>query len=224
MPNAPTRKLATLVAAAACLAGSALAANAAPGAKPHARACLPALWTNPPHTATTNFGFAAPQLSLLAANLASVGRGKVLEARLTVGNLTESVPPGATAEDWYLTWLYKGTTYFASSQLSAVPGSTPSFADGSLVKVGTSTEYQQVNTDTGTFLPGPNGVVVINVPLANVGHPASGAVLASPAGATFTELGTPPNPTGKGVGSLQSVDSGGPGRNYTVGTTSGTCK
>ncbi|MHB8452314.1 MAG: hypothetical protein ACYDAQ_17970, partial [Mycobacteriales bacterium] len=32
MPNAPTRKLATLVAAAACLAGSALAANAAPGA------------------------------------------------------------------------------------------------------------------------------------------------------------------------------------------------
>lgn len=217
------RKLATLTAAAACLAGSALAAGAAP-ARPPAPGCLPALWTNPAHTSSTNFGFAAPQLSLLAGNLATVERGSALEARLTVGNLTESVPPGATAEDWYLTWLYKGTTYFAAAQLGAIPGSTPTFADGTVVKVGSSTEYHQVDVDTGTFRTGPNGTVIIDVPLANVGHPAPGTMLTYPAGATFTEEGVPPNPTGVGAASLQAVDTGGPSRNYVVGTTSGTCK
>jgi hypothetical protein len=181
-----------------------------------------ALWLSGAHTSSDTFGNSDPQLTLLEGNMAPSSDGKSLVVKLTVENLSQTVPTGATAEDWYMTWTYKGTVYFGQAQLSAIPGSAPVFSDGTVTNVGSSQQFQTANTDTGTFVTGKDGVVQIVVPLAHVGGPPSGAVLTQPTGETDIEIGIPPNPTGLGAASLQHVDTGGPQNNYTVGTTSGT--
>jgi len=149
--------------------------------------------------------------------MATSADGKTLIVKLTVQNLTDSVPAGATGADWYMTWTYGGTEYFAQAQIGPVPTVPPAFDDGTVDKVGTSSQYKTANTDTGKFTTGHDGVVEIDVPLANVGGPPAGATLSQPAGITFIEIGVPPNPTGQSAGSLQQVDTGGPTNNYTVG-------
>ena len=178
-----------------------------------------ALWFNTSTQAATDaFGNSDPQLTLLEGDMATSSDGKTLQVKLTVQNLTDSVPPGATGADWYMTWTYGGKVYFAQAQIGPVPGVAPTFSDGTVNKVGNSSQYQRVNTDTGKFTTGKNGVVEIDVPLANTGSPAAGAVLSQPAGATYIEVGVPPNPTGEGAASLQPVNTGGPGSDYTVGS------
>jgi hypothetical protein len=73
-------------------------------------------------------------------------------------------------------------------------------------------------TDRQSRTAGANGVVQVVVPLANIGDPALKSVLSQPTGATYTEKGVPPNPSGEGAASLQAVDSGGPTKNYKVGS------
>lgn len=174
-----------------------------------------ALWLNPAHTASDTLGNQDPQLTLLEGDMAT-GTNGTLVVKLTVENLSDTVPPGATGADWYMTWTYNGTEYFAQAQIGPVPGIAPTFDDGTVQKVGTSSQYQAANTDTGSFKLGPDGVIEIDVPLAHIGSPA-GVALVQPAGATYIEVGVPPNPTGAGVASLQGVDTGGPLNNYTVG-------
>lgn len=176
-----------------------------------------ALWTKGAHTATDTFGNQDPQLTLFEGDMAT-GSSGTLVVKLTVEDLSESVPPGATGADWYMTWTYKGTVYFAQAQLGPVPGIAPTFDDGTVQKVGTSSQYQTAHTDTGSFKVGKDGVVEIDVPLANVGSPATGDTLLQPAGATYIEIGVPPNPAGAGAASLQGVDTGGPGINYNIGS------
>ena len=170
------------------------------------------LWVNPPHTATDLLGNSDPQLSLLQGGMALSSDGKTLRALLTVTNLQETVPTGAGAAEWYAIWGYGGTTYFANAELSAVPGSTPTFADGTITQTGSSKQFNNANTtDTGSFTLGPNGIVEIDVPLANVGKPPLGANLGNPAGQTNILVGA------AGTGSLPTVDTGGPKCDYTLG-------
>jgi pseudomonalisin len=186
-------------------------------APPHLRCGV--LWKNAPHTATDTLGNSDPQLSLVQGSMHLASGGDNLVVDLDVTNLSETVPTGATAEDWYMTWTDGGTTYFAQAQLGATPGATPTFSDGTIVLTGTDHEYQVAHTDTGSFTAGADGTVEIDVPLANIGSPAPASVLSQPSGSTFTEEGVPPNPSGESAASLQAVDSGGPTDNYTVGST-----
>ena len=177
------------------------------------------LWQNPSHTATGGLqGNPQPQLTLDAGTMGvnQAGTPPVLEVTIQVQNLSTHVPTGASAEDWYGTWTYGSTEYFAYAQLSAAPGASVTYGDGTASKTGTTTNYAPAHTDTGSFNQGANGTVVVNVPLTNVGSPPLGAVLLHPAAVTFTEEGTPPNPA-TSAASLQQVDSGGPDLNYTVG-------
>jgi pseudomonalisin len=192
-----------------------------PAPPPPSTGSCNALWINQAHTATDLFGNSDPQLTLLEGNMAP-GPNGTLAVTLTVENLSDSVPPGATGADWYMTWTYGGTEYFAQAQIGPVPTLAPTFDDGTVQKVGTSSQYNAAHTDTGKFVTGKDGTIEIDVPLANIGNPASGAVLNQPAGVTYIEVGVPPNPTGAGVASLQQVDTGGPTNNYDVGTTTGT--
>ncbi|MDA8039866.1 MAG: S53 family serine peptidase [Actinomycetota bacterium] len=185
---------------------------------PKPPAC-PLLWANPPHTATDVLGNSDPQLSLLNGAMFADKKTNTLRVELTVTNLSETVPTGATAEDWYMTWKYGKTMYFAQAQLGTLPGSAPTFDDGTIVLTGTSHQYSEAHTDSGAFKPGKDGSITINVPFANVGGISWNQVLGSPAGATFTEEGIPPNPSGQSAASLQAVDSGGPTNSYTVGST-----
>jgi hypothetical protein len=96
-----------------------------------------------------------------------------------------------------------------------MPGSTPVFHDGTVSKTGNSSNFNNsTNTnDSGQLEPGPNGVVEIDIPLANVGAPPAGAVLSNPAGETWLLIGS----TVSG-GLLEKVDSGGPTCQETLGT------
>jgi hypothetical protein len=182
-----------------------------------------ALWLNPLHIATDTFGNSDPQLTLLEGNMAPNPDGKSLVVTLTVANLSDTVPTGATGEAWYMTWTFGGTTYFAQAELGAIPSSKPTFADGTITKTGNNNTFQDNHVDTGRFVTGKDGLIVINVPLANVGNPArTGALLNQPTGDTFIEIGVPPNPTGQSAAELEQVDTGGPQKNYTTGTTTGT--
>ena len=172
------------------------------------------LWVNPPHTATDTFGNSDPQLSLLdgAASLSS--DGNTLRSFLTVNNLTQTVPIGAGADEWYATWTFNGTEYFVNAELAAGPGSAPTFRDGTITKTGNTSNFNTSHTtDTGHLTTGTNGVIEIDVPLANVGAPPIGALLSNPAGETWILVGTAP--TG---GLLEKVDSGGPTCQEKLGT------
>ncbi len=177
------------------------------------------LWQNAPHTATDLLGNSDPQLSLLQGSMHLAASGTSVVIDLKVTNLSDTVPTGASGEDWYMTWTSGGTTYFAQAQLGATPGATPTFSDGTVVLTGSEHEYQAANTDTGAFTSGADGTVEIDVPLANVGGPAPGSVLAQPAGSTFTEEGVSPNSSGQSPAALETVDSGGPTNSYTLGST-----
>ena len=172
------------------------------------------LWQNPPHTATDTLGNSDPQLSLVEGAMSVTQEGSSLRVLLTNTDLTETVPAGAEADEWYGVWSYGGTEWFGNAELTAVPGATPTFHDGTVTKTGNTSSYNpSSNTDdTGHLTLGNDGVVEIDVPMANVGSPTTGAVLTDPAGETDIEVGAP----GAG-GLLEKVDSGGPTCNYTVG-------
>jgi pseudomonalisin len=170
------------------------------------------LWNNPPHTATDLLGNSDPQLSLIRGAMSVSGNGQDLRVLLSVTDLSDTVPTGSQADEWYGLWSYGGTEYFANAELSAVPDSTPTFSDGTVVKTGNETEYEPVNTDdTGLLTLGKNGVVEIDVPFSHVGSPPKSSILKSPAGSTFIAIGVPDEEA-----ALESVDSGGPTCNYVV--------
>ncbi|HET9691849.1 MAG TPA: S53 family peptidase [Acidimicrobiales bacterium] len=188
-------------------------------------------------TASGNKG-ANPQLDLLQGDLHTVqldanhkpvtsGGTDYLEATLTLKDLSTAPPSangaplyGVTANQYYLLWTVGSTTYFASAQVDPTVSATgtPSvtYGNGTLTKVGTSTQYTNAagTGDFGDFNPGPDGTIDIYVPLsaANVGATTTGTALASPYGTTFVEIGNP-----NVGGSLQQVDTGGPGYDYTLG-------
>ena len=140
---------------------------------------------------------------------------------MTVTNLTETVPTGASAAEWYFLWTYTSggtkTTYFANAELQVTPGSVPTFSDGTVTLTGNSHSYNKSSNtnDTGHFTLGKYGVVEIDVPLANIGNPPTGAVLAGPTGETDILIGV------IGSGLLEKVDTGGPTCDYKVGSNPG---
>ncbi|HZS13262.1 MAG TPA: S53 family peptidase [Candidatus Dormibacteraeota bacterium] len=174
------------------------------------------LWTNGNHVSSDLLGNSDPQLSLLQGGMSLSADGQTLVVKLTVNDLTETVPPGAAADEWYMLWTYAGTTYFANAELTdvaATAGTGPTFNDGNVSVTGSTHTYNPVHTDTGSFTTGPNGVVEIDVPVANVGGPTLGKVLQAPSGETDIEVGAP------GVGGLLGkVDVGGPACNELLGT------
>ncbi len=185
-----------------------------------AGSCSNGLWDNPAHTSTDLLGNSDPQLSLIHGAFSFSADGKTLRTLMTVTNLTENVPTGASAAEWYFLWSYGSgkskTTYFANAELQVTPGSVPTFDDGTVAVTGTSHSYNKVHTgDTGHFSDGKNGTVEIDVPLANVGSPSPGAILAAPAGETDILIGV------IGSGLLEKVDTGGPACDYKIGATPG---
>ncbi len=182
--------------------------------------CANGLWNNPPHTSNDLIGNSDPQLSLLHGAFSVSADGKTLRTLMNVTDLTETVPMGSSAAEWYFLWTYSSgstkTTYFANAELQVTPGSVPSYDDGTVSVTGTSHSYNKVNTnDIGHFTTGTNGVVEIDVPLANVGNPPTDAVLNGPTGETDILIGA------IGHGLLERVDTGGPTCDYKVGSNPG---
>ncbi|GAC1476879.1 MAG: hypothetical protein NVS1B12_11160 [Acidimicrobiales bacterium] len=167
--------------------------------------CIAGGWTNPPHTATDVLGNADPQLSLAAGNMTVSRDGRTLDVTLTLEDLTPTVPRGATGAAWYATWVWKGVTYFAATELG-VDGSL-AYSDGTFA----NHQYSSAHADTGAFRPGSSGTITVHVPFTHVGSPGRGSTLSQPAAETFTEEGVPPTAAGGGPSDLAKVDTGGPG-------------
>jgi len=94
-------------------------------------------------------------------------------------------------------------------ELAVEPGGVVNAYDGQVVHVSLQTRFQQLHVDKGIITLGPNGTVEVDVPVANVGSPALGQTLEKPSATAYVRVGI-------AVGSLQTVDSGGPAANYVV--------
>lgn len=181
-----------------------------PTASPTTNPCSPTLFTDvagddayigDPAGSGSN-----PQLDLLSGAMTVVGSNLV--TTLTIKSLTKAPATAAgAANDYYMLWTYNGTQYFSTAEVDTTTGDV-TYGDGTV----SGTTFTNANTDTGAFNMGNNGTVVVTVPLANIGSPASGALLQAPAGQTRVLVGT----TATG-GFIEQADSGGPQYDFQIG-------
>lgn len=126
---------------------------------------------------------ANPQLDILNGQMCLSPDGQTLRTIITVSNLNTTIPSGGVANDYNFVWQFNGTEYF--TQLEVEQDGTVLAFDGQAVHASIETRFQQLHQDTGTITPGPNGTVEVDVPLANIGSPASGSILATPSAESY---------------------------------------
>jgi subtilase family serine protease len=153
---------------------------------------------------------AQPQLDILSAKMLLSSDRQTLRTIITVRNLSTTIPTGGVENDYNLVWsAADGSQLF--TQLSVEPNGSVQAYDGELVHVALESRYQQLHVDTGVLTPGANGTVEVDVPLANIGSPATAAVLHQPAAASYVREGAVAGP-------LEPVDSAGPSSDYVLGS------
>lgn len=178
--------------------------------------CVP-LFTDPSgddsYLAGSNPG-GNPQLDVLSGNISLSSDGKTLRTLMTVQNLSTTGasavpggPPTGGANEYYFLWSYNGTTYFANAEVDTASGAV-TYNDGTV----SGNQYSNKHTDTGKLTRGANGVVEVDVPVANVGAPPVGASLTGPGAQTKVLEGST-----KSGGLIEVADSGGPKYDYTMG-------
>ncbi len=124
-----------------------------------------------------------PQLDIISGQIKLSLDGTTLRTIITVRNLSTVIPTGGVENDYNFTWTHNGTTYF--TQLAVEPTGVINAYDGQLLKLSLENRYQQFHVDTAVFVPGTNGIVEVDVPLANVGSPAIGQTLFFPSAASY---------------------------------------
>jgi hypothetical protein len=152
----------------------------------------PATFTDPSGDAVS-LPQSAPQLDILHGDVALSSDGTKVRAALTVSNLSTSVPTGWTGEDWIMYWTqpadgvapppsYTHDYYAVGVSVDALGNIT--YTDGTIAFDDSGDyQYTPVNTVTGSFTPGQNGVVEVDAPLRDVGL-ASGTQMGTVGGAT----------------------------------------
>jgi pseudomonalisin len=153
----------------------------------------PATFTDPAGDAAS-LPQSAPQLDILHGDVALSSDGTKIRAALTVNNLTTTVPTGFTAEDWIVYWTQPATgiapppsytkDYYAVEVTVDLTGAV-TYTDGNIA-FDDSGNYQYTSTNTigGRFVPGQNGIVEADAPVADVGQLVSGSQLGTVGGAT----------------------------------------
>ncbi|HSX22451.1 MAG TPA: S53 family peptidase [Gaiellaceae bacterium] len=150
---------------------------------------------------------ANPQLDIVSGQMCLTPDGKTLRTILTINNLTTTVPTGGGENVFNFVWSFNGTQYF--TQLAIEQNGTVLAYDGQAVHASLETRFQQLHVDTGVITLGPNGTVEVDVPLANVGNPASGSVLPRPSAQSYVREGVL-------AGSLEPADSAGPSADFLI--------
>ncbi len=147
----------------------------------------------------------SPQLDILSGVMALTPDGQTLRTILTISNLSTVVPTGGAENDYNFVWTFNGVQYF--TQLAVKPGGVVSAYDGQVLHVSLETRYQQLHVDQGSITLGPNGTVEVDVPLANIGSPATGQVLLRPSAQSYVREGFLAGP-------LEPIDSAGPNADF----------
>lgn len=143
--------------------------------------------------------------------------GKQLTTQMTIKNLDMSIPMNGTSVNWYFLWTSGGTQYFSRAQVQVTASSTPAYSFGTVNP--TTGAFTSVGSTTGAFNAGPNGTVLVNVPLDQVGSPSAGSALTGLNAQTFIGQGVPGGPTSL-TQADQAPDSGS-GTDYTMGSCAG---
>jgi hypothetical protein len=186
-----------------------------PGAAPNATRpndCT-ALFTSPPGSDSYPLGLESgnnPQLDILAGNMntVTVKGSKDLETVMVINDLsTAAANPAGGGNEYYFLWTYGGKEYFSVAQVNNQTGAV-TYNDGYV----NGNTFQNVNTDTGQFITGKDGKVIVYVPLKNVGNPPTGTTLLAPSAQTRVLVGT----TATG-GFIETADAADPYYNYVVG-------
>jgi hypothetical protein len=148
-----------------------------------------------------------PQLDVVAGNITYLKAKKALRTVMVIKKLSTAAANAAGGgNEYYFLWNYKGKQYFTDAEVDSVGAVT--YHDGTV----DGTTFSTKNDDSGQFVTGKNGRVVVDVPLKNIGSPKKGAVLTAPAAQTRVLVGTAQ--TG---GLIEQADGSSPGYSYIVG-------
>jgi hypothetical protein len=139
--------------------------------------------------------------------------GSALVVKLKLDNLTKEVPVPGVEMDYYMTWLFHGTRYYANATVDRQ--GNVSYVTG-FIDDGIPSRHATATGLTGSFGSGPNGVIQINVPLADIGNPQPGDVLLQPSAETDVYNGSPVHGVTPVSGLLSQVDTAGPGHDYGI--------
>ncbi|MDQ1496153.1 MAG: pseudomonalisin [Actinomycetota bacterium] len=150
----------------------------------------------------------SPQLDILGGQILLSADGQTLRTIITVRNLSTTIPTGGVENDYNLVWTFGGTQYF--TQLAIEPNGAVQAYDGQLVHVSLENRYQQLHIDAGKITLGANGVVEVDVPLANLPGVATAARFQHPSAAAYVREGVL-------AGTLEPLDAAGPLNDYVVG-------
>jgi hypothetical protein len=127
-----------------------------------------------------------PQMDIIKGAMSLASDGKTLVTTLTLRNLSKSpASPGGQGNDYYFLWNYKGTQYFSHASVDS--SGAVVYTDGKIV--GGTRADRSGATDPGSFNAGPNGTIVIRVPLSAVGGPRRGQMLRGPSAETDEQAG-----------------------------------
>jgi hypothetical protein len=153
-----------------------------------------------------------PQMDAVKGSAALSSDGKFLVTTLTVKNLSKTiVKPTGQSNEYYFLWSYLGVQWFshASVDQTGAVTYTDGQVNGQTYSDRSGPDPFSLAIDTGSFNPGPNGTVVVKVPLSAVGNPRRGQVLRQLAGSTYVIAGV----------LLEPVDNTAPQYDYMLGQT-----
>ena len=225
MTGTPSRKKAAVGVAGIAICVGALATGLRPltvSAAANPTVCGP-LWSDSSGDAPDSIsGTQDPQLDIVSGAISD--NGTSLTTKLTILNLTSTIPTGTQGNEYFMVWGYNGTDYETNVDVEST---------GTSYYYGTYSggNYGAVGTAAGTFNPGADGTVTVTVPLANVGSPPAGTTFA--AASTFGETDSLTGAFGTGglsqvdhdpatydyvLGSCSTATGGGGGSPATVGT------
>ena len=125
-------------------------------------------------------------MDIIGGKMSLASDGKTLITTLMLKNLSKSTAsPGGQGNDYFFVWNYKGTQYFSHASVDS--GGAVTYTDGKIVG-GTMTDRSGAS-DAGSFNAGPNGTIVVRVPLSAVGGPKRGQILRGPTAETEEQAG-----------------------------------
>jgi len=147
-----------------------------------------------------------PQMDIIKGSAALSPDGKSIITTLTLKNLSKTIAtPNGQSNEYYFLWSYKGIQWF--SHASVAQSGAVTYTDGQVN--GNTYSDRTGSNDTGSFHAGPNGTVVVNVPLSAVGGAKRGQILQQLGGSTKELAGI----------LLEPVDDTTPQHDYMLGQT-----
>lgn len=162
----------------------------------------------------------APQLDILHGDVALSADASKIRAAITVSNLSAQVPEGWTSMDWMIYWTqpddgvtpptsYTKDYYAVDVSVDATGAIT--YTDGTVAFDDSGdSQYSSTNTVTGRFVPGQNGLIEVDAPVADVGGLVSGSQLGTVGGQT----------TESNVATGLIIDTAAGGGSWTLGSRS----